>query len=68
LGAPTEVSARATLGAAAGNMGQVQMGFLAPDTATGTAGACGTAVYLQGIFNDATGTPQNIFAKVGNLE
>jgi prepilin-type N-terminal cleavage/methylation domain-containing protein len=68
LTGPTETQARADLGSASGNMGQVQMGFLAPNADDGTAGACGTSVWLQGQFNDTTGTAQNIFAKVGNLE
>ena len=31
-------------------------------------GAVATAAFLQGQFNDAAGTPQNVFAKVANLE
>lgn len=54
--------------ASAALLGQVQMGFLAPDPATGTAGVAASAVYIQNPFNDPVAGQTNIFYKVGNLE
>ncbi len=51
----------------AADLGQVQIGFLAPDPATSAAGMVGTSVYLQGTFNEG-GAPQHVFYKLGNVD
>ncbi|HJU82909.1 MAG TPA: type II secretion system protein [Holophagaceae bacterium] len=49
-------------------LGQVQMGFIAPDPATGLAGVAASSVYIQNPFQDPVAGQQFIFYKIGNLE
>ncbi|MDP1830498.1 MAG: type II secretion system protein [Geothrix sp.] len=52
----------------AADLGQVQMGFLAPNPATAAPGTVATSVYLQGTFTDPVAGVTHIFYKVGNVD
>jgi prepilin-type N-terminal cleavage/methylation domain-containing protein len=62
-----EVGARG-MGAAAGNLGQVWSGFVAPVPATGMAGGCATSVWVQNPFKDGAGVQQNIYVKIAAID
>ena len=66
LGASDQGTVRAMASSAV--LGQVQMGFIAPVPATGTAGVAASAVFIQNPFQDPVAGPTNVFYKVGNLE
>ena len=61
---PTTIRGMANVG----NLGQVQMGFIAPDPTTGLSGVAATTVWLQNPFQDPVAGQQNAFYKLGNLE